>query len=188
MLSTKIWGNPTWYIMHKIAFNLPQNYNQLSLDKQKQLQSFYKILRWLLPCEKCKVNYGKHLNKYKIEDSVTSGKKLARWTVMTHNKVNEHLKKPIVSYQKALNIYHNKIDHVKLQNFIKQMLLLNTSAPLSNRKSVTRYTVMFYPCNSCRKRLSAYLEQNNLDKVDSSNKMTRWLKYLYKISKKSCVS
>ena len=186
MRDVKIWGPSVWYFIHKISFDLPQNTFELTMNKRKQLSSFYRVLQFLLPCTTCRHHYGNMLTKYELMKNTETGKKMAKWSVMVHNKVNRRLKKPIVDYPTAIKLYKNIINHNKLHKFIKFILVESDDSSILNRKAIAKHIITLYPCINCKKRMVNFLEYNPLNSINNSKKMTNWAKRLLIIAKKPC--
>lgn len=186
-VNIKIWGPSVWYTMHKIAFSLPHTENNLDADKKKQLIDFYKSLSNLLPCNHCRQHYKIMLKKHNITKNSVSGKKISKWGVKIHNIVNRSLNKAVMSYPIATSMYKNKrINHNKLQNYIKFILIKSNKFPLNSRKVNARTLIQTYPCLKCKNRMIKFLENNKLSNINNQKQMTEWSKKLFRISKKPC--
>jgi len=181
-IDSKIWGPYTWYFMHQVAFRLPQNYNELRQEIRDLLKKFYTSIRFLLPCPSCQKHYGLTLNQYPISKYNTSGIRIAKWMVNSHNLVNKGLKKKVYTYEEARKIQVGKglstIDYSKLDMCMKYILEMSTDKPLSHRKIVAKCIVKLYPCPKYRPTLINYMNKNQLQKVKTANEMNKWSKNL----------
>ena len=190
MTNSKIWGPYTWYMMHEIAFALPQNYDKLPSKKSKYLHIFYSGLRSLLPCPSCKKHYSLTLSKYPLTKYNVSGLLMSKWTIISHNLTNKGLHKKIYTYLEAKNLYLRRgiatINHTKLSEFIRYILEKTTTSPLVTRKSVATALIQLYPCHKCQIRLKSYESKNNLSKVNTSNEMNNWAKKLRWVTQAQC--
>ena len=85
-MQTKVWGPPAWVFLHTVA----QNYDPSKKGMKDGYRSFFKSLRHVLPCGKCRHNYSKII---KIQDTrfnekvLGSRKNLSYWLFKVHNKV-----------------------------------------------------------------------------------------------------
>tara|TARA_B100001123_G_C14517961_1_gene713134 strand:- start:45 stop:509 length:465 start_codon:yes stop_codon:yes gene_type:complete len=99
-MNPELWGPKMWFYIHTLAINYPDN---PSNEDRKHYYNFFYNIRYTLPCGSCRRNYNIHLNEIPIK--LDSKMHLFNWTVDMHNKVNELLGKPILSYSEAISIY-----------------------------------------------------------------------------------
>lgn len=109
-IDPKYWGPNTWRFMHYITVAYPDNPDQ---NIKNNTYNFFYSLKYLLPCEKCRHNYGIHLIKYPLTNDILSSRQsLFNWLVDIHNEVNKSCGKPVLSYEQAKNLYSNyNIEH-----------------------------------------------------------------------------
>lgn len=110
----EIWGPRLWYNIHKLALSYPFK------PTNDDINTYYNIFTNLwrdIPCEKCSVNYKRHLLELPIKSYLSSKYKLFEWTVKMHNLVNKELKKSEMSLQDALIMYKFPII-IDLNNYI----------------------------------------------------------------------
>lgn len=110
----EIWGPSLWYKIHTLALSYPFKPTN---DDIKKYYNIYTNLWTIIPCEKCSVNYKRHLQELPIKPFLSSKYKLFEWTVNMHNLVNKELKKPIMPLQDALIMYKFPIT-INLNNYI----------------------------------------------------------------------
>jgi hypothetical protein len=67
----------------------------------EQYRQFFSNLWKVIPCEKCALNYKRHLEELPIEDNGA----LFEWTVKLHNIVNRELGKNEMSLSAAKTMY-----------------------------------------------------------------------------------
>lgn len=67
-----------------------------AIDKNS-LKTFIETYQTLLPCFGCRMHFSQLLTEYPVPDDDQF-----RWSVDIHNKVNERIGKPIMSYEDAL--------------------------------------------------------------------------------------
>ena len=101
--SPKAWGPPKWQSLHKMTFEYPDNPTK---NEQNEIKKILIGLQNTLPCSTCRYNYKIHLKKRPLTQKILSSKNtLSRWLVDIHNDVNKLLKKPIMTYEKVIEIY-----------------------------------------------------------------------------------
>ena len=179
---SRIWGPSTWYTMHIVAYQLPQNNNPLPKDIKDNIYQFYTSLSDLLPCPICKRDYKKILYTQKIKN--TNGNSISKWTYDIHNYVNVKLKKERFPSQDAKKNYTAEIDHKKIKKFIYHILELSNYRSILYRKRLLQSFVFLYPSSSVKKKLQDYVAKNPLHKIRLSKDMTS---YIQNISKLICV-
>ncbi len=104
MISPEVWGPRYWYEFHTTAFTYPARPRP---DHQVAVKNYYESLQYLLPCDACKAEYGKLLQRYPLDPALVSGKTLSEWAVQVHNAVNQRLGKPQMSLEEATSIWTN---------------------------------------------------------------------------------
>ena len=102
LITPACWGPGAWSLFHSIAFTFPKEPTEAERDAAI---SFFKSLRLLLPCSKCKREYGAFLENNPVEPHTLSSHALARWTVNAHNHVNLKMGKPEMAMQDVVNLY-----------------------------------------------------------------------------------
>ena len=86
------WGPPGWKFLHAVTFGYP---TFPSTRTKKRYQAFFKMLAFVLPCPSCRREFAREpvtIEHFRNRDT------LSRWLVKVHNRVNERLGKPKVSY------------------------------------------------------------------------------------------
>jgi len=79
-----------------------------SHEDKLNYKNFYHSLQYILPCEKCAMNYKGNLRKLPIDNHLESQDSLVKWVIDIHNLVNDELGKDKVDYDKALSLYTNE--------------------------------------------------------------------------------
>jgi FAD-linked sulfhydryl oxidase len=96
-----IWGPHAWYLLHSITLDYPENPTELH---KRNMTNFIKAFQLVIPCEKCKINFNKHLSAYPLNDNILKSKlNLVKWMIDMHNSVNRETGKKILSYDDALD-------------------------------------------------------------------------------------
>ena len=96
------WGSHVWATIHYVALGYPENPS--SIDKQKY-SLFYESIGAVLPCQKCSVNFQKHIKDLSIKNYLSNPRDLFKWTVMFHNIVNKSLGKKEWTVEEAYSYY-----------------------------------------------------------------------------------
>jgi hypothetical protein len=81
--STKIWGNPMWFVLHMITLNFPV---KPSKEEKLHYRAFFQSLGWVLPCRLCRENYRKQNAKIPLAH-FRSRHTLARYIYKVHNEI-----------------------------------------------------------------------------------------------------
>ena len=82
-LEPKIWGPYAWFFLESCIIGYPDKPTEDEKDKFRQL--FY-LLKDIIPCIKCRINYENHITKYPLTDKILSNKdNLLRWLINIHN-------------------------------------------------------------------------------------------------------
>ena len=119
-MEPKIWGPSGWLFLHSTTLNYPDKPN--NYDK-KVYHDFFNLLPYILPCDICKQNFKKHLDKYPIRFHLDSKMTLSRWLVTIHNLSNIEYKKPTISYTTFLNHYKKIYKTKNYQKYIYIVIL-----------------------------------------------------------------
>jgi hypothetical protein len=95
----------------------------------KNVNNFFVSIEQILPCEKCKNNYKKHLLKYPLSDKILRSKKnLVMWLINIHNEVNKQNGKKIYTYEEVYKIYmqenEGKYNILLIANIVLLVMLI----------------------------------------------------------------
>lgn len=99
-----IWGPHFWYVIHLVAFSYPDKPNDLHKLSYK---NFFESFANVLPCQNCRDHYKTHLSKHPITPYLDNSILLNKWVIELHNRVNQSLNKPTMSYESVLRLYTN---------------------------------------------------------------------------------
>jgi len=97
------WGNSLWKYIHDICIvdnSIPEEnvrQNSYALECLKKIAD-------VIPCHHCRQKWNDNLLELDALD-LTKSMVLFEWAWKMHNKVNDKLHKPIISYEDALEIY-----------------------------------------------------------------------------------
>jgi hypothetical protein len=114
-ISPDEWGPPAWRFMHYITMAYPDN--PTNIDKQN-MKSFFSSIGYILPCEKCRLNFSRHTSSYPLNDDVLSSRfDLVNWLINVHNEVNKMNGKKVLSYDEVMELYlYKKHDNCLIVN------------------------------------------------------------------------
>lgn len=101
-MNPSIWGPPTWFFLHTLAFNYPENPSE---KNKEDYQEFFESFTEVLPCEKCKKHFTKNMKDYPIQ--LESREELSNWLIFMHNEVNELNNKPLWNYDQVFEKYND---------------------------------------------------------------------------------
>lgn len=106
---TQRWGKFFWSTIHFAALGYPENPSPYDKHNYKE---FVVSLGNVLPCDKCRKNYQRHLSELPIDGFLDNTRTLFEWTVMFHNIVNKELGKREWAQEEAW-AYYNRLDAAK---------------------------------------------------------------------------
>jgi len=101
-MDPNLWGRSLWTSLFSIAMGYPEN---PTIDDQSNYQRFFEHLKYVLPCDTCKINYEQHIRSNPIHFYLYNRDVLINWLVTIHNEVNKTLKKPLLTREQTLNKY-----------------------------------------------------------------------------------
>ncbi len=105
-ISPDIWGPYGWKFLHYITLTYPKKPTQKDKENYK---FFFQILGEILPCDKCKINYKKHISESPLSEKILNSKyNLVVWLVNMHNKVNYLNDKKQYKLDEVINELFNK--------------------------------------------------------------------------------
>lgn len=101
---TSVWGPSLWHSLHTISFNYPV---KPTLKQKQQYLSFFKSLRYVLPCKYCRDNYVNNLKRVPLNmQTMKSRLTLSKWLYLLHEEINNMLgKKSGLTYNDVRNRY-----------------------------------------------------------------------------------
>lgn len=113
------WGPRLWFFIHTISLNYPDNptYNDI-----KNYEDFFENLKYIIPCDKCKLHYSQRLNANPVSKHLTDSNTLFIWTIDLHNEVNKSLGKRIYTYEEVAKIYKHHYNNPYSYNNIKNKI------------------------------------------------------------------
>ncbi|AYV77234.1 MAG: disulfide thiol oxidoreductase, Erv1 / Alr family [Barrevirus sp.] len=95
-----VWGPGAWLLLHSITLDYPEK--PTNQDKQNMI-NFINAFAQVIPCEKCRNNFKKHLLTLPLTDKVLETREhLVNWLIDIHNLVNESRGVKKLTYKEAL--------------------------------------------------------------------------------------
>lgn len=96
----EIWGPHAWFFLETVAMGYPIS---PTTDDKTQMKKFFNILKDIIPCEKCRINYKKHLKEIPLTNkNLENRDSLFKWIVDVHNSVDPS---KIYTYEDTYNYY-----------------------------------------------------------------------------------
>jgi hypothetical protein len=179
------WGPRFWTFLHQICFSFPENPTSIEKLIYKQiLVCFVKMI----PCPSCQKHFIELLNKYPVDNSMTSRETLILWANTIHNKVNKRLGKPIIDLSEAKLIYINNKNGFN-HKYLYQFLRYNFDRAIYNHTSSEHIIKLFkllniaYPCLKCRDTYKAFYQRKPLEKsLGTIKQFIEWYQLIFKPS------
>lgn len=112
-MEPQVWGKHGWFFLHSITMGYPEN--PTNTDRDKYRNFFYNIGS-VLPCNKCQINYRKHMEQIPIEPALINRGKLVEWLINIHNLTNRDTGKKELSYAEVIKIYTQAYGHSRPHN------------------------------------------------------------------------
>lgn len=98
-MSPSVWGPIFWTTMHIVTLGYPHHPSD---DERAGAAMFFNSLAQVIPCPICKEHYRAFLSRMPVEAATRSRNTLIRWAFDLHNKVNEQLEKPTISFDQFI--------------------------------------------------------------------------------------
>ncbi len=86
LTNPRVWGRPVWYVMKIIVKTYPVS---PSCGDERAVRRWFHAFKNLLPCERCRNNYGRVLRKYPIQTG--SRTELRQWFLKMKRTVERHV-------------------------------------------------------------------------------------------------
>lgn len=113
-INPKVWGRDVWNFFYFVALSYPKNPTQSDKIKYK---NFFELGGSVVPCEKCRLNFQKHIRELPIEKYLNSSYDLFTWVNKMDNKVRELNDRPQYSVEESMNYYMNRISEDQIFAF-----------------------------------------------------------------------
>ena len=106
-----VWGPIFWMTMHIVTIG----YSPFPREEEKAAAiNFFESLQYVIPCPICKEHYKANLKESPVRDAVGDKQTLIRWLFNMHNKINQQLKKPTITWQEFV---HSVVGLSRLSRF-----------------------------------------------------------------------
>jgi hypothetical protein len=128
-MEPSIWGKHGWIFLHSVTMAYPDN---PTLEDKQNFKTFFNLLRHTLPCNVCKVNYGKHWDSNPPKGVFDSKRSLVEWFIGIHNTANKFAKKPILTYDQVIDHYKILYKTGELPNS------MTASSPIISKQEITK--------------------------------------------------
>lgn len=123
-MDPKVWGPHAWFFLHCITLVYPNNPTE---EDKQNMKQYFTCLEKVLPCHKCRQNFGMHLDKFPINDKVLSSRdELVKWLIDIHNESNKQTNNKQLKYSEVIEkfIGNQKKFKFDIMNIILISLLL----------------------------------------------------------------
>lgn len=134
-------GPGTWSVIHTLA------YKARNIEKQRDFIYFMKEICESFPCVVCKGHCKEYINNHPIEDYLgilvdINGEKfmigMFVWAWKFHNAVNVRIKKPIMSWDTAYNLYSEQEPLVCSKSCLEADLQHQKEDNNNNKKNIIK--------------------------------------------------
>jgi hypothetical protein len=117
-LNPEIWGPHFWFFLHTITLCYPNFPNSVT---KKKYYEFIQNIPLFIPVEDMSKSFEELLGLYPVSPYLDSRDAFVKWMHFIHNKVNERLEKPTMTYNDFYQSYYEqyKPTEVKWKNFYK---------------------------------------------------------------------
>lgn len=96
-IDPKLWGKAGWKFSTSIVFAYPQNPTD---DDKRGYHAYFVSLQYVLPCERCRINYARHLKKFPLTyETLESPSTMLQWYLNIRNMSNNELGKPSINLE-----------------------------------------------------------------------------------------
>jgi hypothetical protein len=107
-INPQLWGKSGWIFLFSIALTY-------EIENKDFYKNFFISIQNILPCNKCRKNYKKHLND--LNDTVFNNKEnLLYWLLNIKNEIAIENKQKIITLDEMLNEIYNKNINNTLNN------------------------------------------------------------------------
>lgn len=117
-----LWGPSAWRYMHYITLSYPDN--PTAVDREN-VYNFFMLNAKLLPCEKCRNEFNKELQRNPLTNNILSSRQdLIIWLINVHNRVNERLGKPQMTYDQVINEYTHTTSTTSMTSYMTDYIYM----------------------------------------------------------------
>jgi hypothetical protein len=198
-MDTSFWGPPGHKLLHSIAYCHSFDFYENIIPK-KIISSFFKSIKYVLPCIYCRRSYTKYLKELPLKNVE---KNYFKWYYKIHNKINNklrdqgYLSKKNPKYSTVLRKYQRYIKKINCMigwDFLYSIVFEYPSYSFEISKSryngyITFFTNLKFilPCKKIRNIYKNYIERYPVENYMSVREdFKKWLYNLEKKIKKNC--
>lgn len=98
-----VWGPHYWFFLHSVAVSYPERPNQVTKKTYYRLIQDFSLY---MPDATCSAKFAELIDMYPVTPYLDTRMSFMKWTHFIHNKINEHLGKPVVPFYDALEMYY----------------------------------------------------------------------------------
>ena len=114
--SSTVWGPHMWFFLHTISMCYPIRPNAVT---KKKYYEFVQNIPLFIPVEKQSSDFSKLLDEYPVSSYLDNRESFVRWVWFIHNKINEKLEKPQMSFNDFFIHYHEMYKPVEVKHNYK---------------------------------------------------------------------
>ena len=134
-INPEIWGPSLWKFLHFLTLSYPENPSE---EEQNRMFDFLTSLQEILPCEKCRSNFNKHLITLS-SDILKDNVLLVKWLFNVHNDVNKSNNKDVLDYNHFIDLYSTVKKPEKPEEIKKPKI---KEVVRENKKYISEHTVL----------------------------------------------
>lgn len=101
-MNSNEWGPRTWFLIHTVAFNYPE---EPTKDDKQKFKNFIYALSDVLPCKYCKPSFKRYLEEIPLEPYLKDRKGVSYWSYLIHDRVNKKLGKKSPPYAEIVKVF-----------------------------------------------------------------------------------
>lgn len=139
-INPKIWGKTSWSFLYYLILSYP---DYPTNNEKELIKNFFLAYVKILPCEKCKINFEKHLEIYPINDYVLSSQTtLKNWLLTIHNEINISYGALKITWNEFIDKYSNNSTPIKYETVIVKDVF-NENMRKNIKKKSNKCTIIF---------------------------------------------
>lgn len=113
-LDPKVWGPYYWFFLHTVSLTYPITPNDVT---KKKYYEFIQNLPLFIPNKEIANDFIKILDKYPVAPYLDSRQSFQKWIHFIHNKINQKLGVPEISFTQSIDDYYCKYKPQKILKF-----------------------------------------------------------------------
>lgn len=104
-IKPELWGSHAWDLFHYITLAYPDN---PTYNDKINTSKFFDSVKYILPCEKCRVEFINVFENNPLTNIVLSTRKnLINWLINIHDKINKNINNSSFTHEMFVNKYIN---------------------------------------------------------------------------------